>query len=156
MGKFTEYLQTMARYSERIDEGTITGKEFTDYQMMSISKARDAGEIDQGEYLALNVVYHALEPRFRAALGLYSPTPWEMYTREKWHSDGQFKPLPGQPIERSIYEEMQPGGAAKLSPAALSVCYQHYGIRLSSGFISEGRMFGRADTKYYYLGRVKA
>ena len=156
MRKFTEYLRDLARLSDRIDAGTVTDDDYTQYQRMAISEAYKAGELTSEEYGAVNGVYHALALRFEAAMGLLMPTPWETYTRDKWLSDGHFEALPGQPVERSIYEDMLISSIRELSPVEMRSVYERYGIALSSGFISKGLMFGSTDRKCYYLGRVKA
>lgn len=154
MRKFTEYLRDLARLSDRIDAGTVTDDDYTQYQRMAISEAYKAGDLTSEEYRAVNGVYYALELRLRAALGLLKPTPWERYTKKKMASDGKFDALPGQEITRSIYEEMLISSIRELSPVEMRSVYERYGIALSSGFVSgdSGGAFGRSGAKYYYLG----
>ena len=155
MRKFTEYLRDLARLSDRIDAGTVTDDDYTQYQRMAISEAYKAGDLTSDEYRAVNGVYYALELRLRAAMGLLMPTPWETYTRDKWLSDGHFEALPGQPVERSIYEDMLISSIRELSPVEMRSVYERYGIALSSGFVSgDSGSFGRSGAKYYYLGAM--
>ena len=72
---FTDYLKTLADYSERIDTGEVTHDDFSDFQKLNtrITKAYQTGYFHKGEYEALIEIYYYLKDGFRIVLGLDRP-----------------------------------------------------------------------------------
>ena len=87
------------------------------------------------------------------------PIPDSVYTREDWHRDREFNPVPGQEIEGEIYEDMYDC----MMPYRLPCCKRTQGY--DAGFlmgepntseIGTGRQLyialGKSGNRYYYIG----
>lgn len=72
MSVFTEYLQQLAGYSEKVDTGAFTHDDFIEYQRIEprIVKAYKDGRFHDREYRALIAVYQYVKEGARIILGL--------------------------------------------------------------------------------------
>lgn len=72
---FTEYLKTLADYSERVDNGQISHDDFIEFQKLEprITKAYQNGYFKHPEYSALNTIYFFIKDGFRIVLQLDRP-----------------------------------------------------------------------------------
>lgn len=72
---FTEILQALGEYSEKVDCGTITQEDYTEYQQTGarIIRAYKTGRFQNDEYRALLGIYHYTAEGARYVLGLDSP-----------------------------------------------------------------------------------
>lgn len=72
---FTDYLKTLANYSEKIDNGEVTHTDFIEFQRLEarITKAYQTGYYHDREYRALNAIYFYLKEGFRIVLQLDRP-----------------------------------------------------------------------------------
>lgn len=69
---FTELLQALAAYSEKVDKAEVTDNDFLEFQDIKsqIIRGYHAKYFGGDEYTALNSIYHIVKDGFREVLGL--------------------------------------------------------------------------------------
>ena len=72
---FTDYLKTLADYSEKVDNGEVTHTDFIEFQKLEarIIKAYQTGYFKHPEYSALTTIYSYIKDGFRIVLQLDRP-----------------------------------------------------------------------------------
>lgn len=91
----------------------------------------------------------------------------EKYTIEDWRTDGRFKAVESQEIQKEIYEKMMNAlPPFRLPRYKAEEIRNKYGIQINAGFLmpepfcsdTDGFLFmafGTCGRKYYYLGMSK-
>ena len=69
---FTEYLEILATYSDKVDAADVTPDEYIDYQRLEdrLLTAHNRGYFKQQDYKALMGIYYHIKEGFREVLGL--------------------------------------------------------------------------------------
>lgn len=72
---FTEILQALGEYSEKVDTGELSPDDYTEYQQLKARtiRAYKTGRFNNDEYRALLGVYHYIEAGARYVLEMDSP-----------------------------------------------------------------------------------